>query len=130
MYEGATIRSNFESTLHSDAFDEYPYSRHSVATASGPASGFGTSPAAGFVKAFFTCRSSSSFCSFAKSRPNSATVGFSFCRTGVVPVRVLEDLDPVYLVARFLPKGPDSSGGRRGFREELEVMQSAKPKGG
>jgi SUZ-C motif len=30
----------------------------------------------------------------------------------------------VYLVVRFLPKGPDSSAGTRGFRDEL-VVESA-----
>ncbi len=102
--------------------------RHSVATASGAVRSFGASPELVLGRVFFDCRSSSSFCSLAKSRPNSATVGFSFCRTGVVPVLVLEDLEPVYLVVRFLPKGPDSSG-RRGFREELENVVLVKAEG-
>lgn len=64
-------------------------------------------------------RCSSSFaCSFAKSRPNSATAEFSFWRTGVVPVRVRDVREPLSLKFRLRPNGPDSSG-CRGFLEEL-----------
>ena len=38
----------------------------------------------------------------------------------MVPTRLRELRLPVYLVVLCLPNGPDSSGGARGLREELE----------
>lgn len=61
-----------------------------------------------------------SACSFAKRREKSATAAFSFCRTGVVPCLVLArrpDTDPLYLMLRLRPKGPDSSICRVDFCE-------------
>ena len=68
---------------------------------------------------FFARESSSSFCWLEKRRLNSATVGSSTFRIGVVPVRVREPRKEERATLLFLPKGPLSSGGCLGFFDEL-----------
>ena len=71
---------------------------------------------------FFARMSSSSFCWLEKRRLNSATVGSSTFRTGVVPVRVRELRKEDRATLLFLPKGPLSSGGCLGFFDELSPV--------
>lgn len=68
------------------------------------------------------CVFSSSCCCCENRRPNSATLGFS--RFAGVPVRVRERALS-YRAFLLLPKGPDSSGGRRGLRDSLGTSWSA-----
>jgi hypothetical protein len=80
------------------------------------------SPDDGVMDVVIVLGCSSSFaCSLAKSRPNSATAVFSFCRTGVVPVRARGVRDPVVRRLRLRPNGPLSSGWRA-LRAELELV--------
>src|SRR3954464_8064812 len=69
------------------------------------------------------CVFSTSCCCIENNRSNSATLTFSRLAAGV-PVRV-RDRSFWYRAFLRLPKGPDSSAGRRGLRVSLEMDQSA-----
>lgn len=116
------MRSYLSITFHSTSLFLYPYSMHSVATFSVCFRGLSRLDDDDDLGK--PCVFSSSCCCCEKSRPNSATLGFS--RFAGVPVRVRERAVSYRAFLR-LPKGPDSSGGRRGLRVSLrEVGQCLK----
>lgn len=114
------MRSYLSITFHSLSLALYPYKKHSVATFSVCLRGLSR-----LEDEFDLGRPlifSSSTC-WANNRPNSATLGFS--RLAGVPVRV-RDRACSYRAFLLLPKGPDSSGGRRGLRDSLDLLVHSK----
>lgn len=109
------MRSYLSITFHSESLLRYPYRMHSVATFSVCFRGLSRLEDEDDLGSVLR-RAFSSSCCWAKSRPNSATFGFS--RFAGVPVRVRERAWS-YRALRRLPNGPLSSGGRRGLRDSL-----------